>query len=237
MIVIDDREVTQHPTIPKLLDLPDIKIVRLDAADYSFLNSRDEPVGIERSEIGNLLQKLRSGELESQMGKCSEAYSSIILLVEGVYDEVQGFLAIHRQSERGYFRNHIYPHTKYDYTMASIIRLSEMGIEVIPSPNFECSMSVIRVIYQQRTKPEEEHQLFRRIRPINIPVKLSSNPTVPKVLALGRRMPEKVAIRLVNKYGSIWNIIHTSDEELLQVEGIGRGLIQRLKQSIGKPEE
>lgn len=234
MIVIDDREVTQHPTIPKLLDLPDIKIVRLDAADYSFLNSRDEPVGIERSEIGNLLQKLRSGELESQMGKCSEAYSSIILLVEGVYDEVQGFLAIHRQSERGYFRNHIYPHTRYDYTMASIIRLSEMGIEVIPSPNFECSMVVVRTIYQQRTKPEDQHSMFKRIRPIRIPVKLSANPAVPRLMSLCPRLPEKTAIRLINKYESIWSILSTPDSELLGVEGMGKGLLDKLKRGVGK---
>ena len=129
----------------------------LEAADYAFLNHEGEPVGIERCEIGNLLQKLRSGELESQMAKCDEAYSSIILLVEGVYDSVQGFLAVHKESNRGYFRTHIYPHTQYDFTMASLVRLSDMGIEIMPSPNFACSMVVVRTIYQQRTKSEEEH--------------------------------------------------------------------------------
>jgi len=47
-------------------------------------------------------------------------------------------------------------------------------------------------------------------------------------------MPEKVAIRLVNKYGSIWNILHTEDSELLQVEGFGRGLLDKLKRGVGK---
>jgi len=198
MLTIDRREIAEHPDIPELIELP-FTVDTLEAGDYAFLNAHSEPTGIERCEIGNLLQKLRSGGLESQMLKCQANYNSIILLAEGVYDKVNGFLAIHKESERGYFRSHIFPHTRYDYTIASLIRLSEMGIEIISSPNFACSMIVVRTIYNQRTKPEEEHGLFKRIRPVRIPVKLSSNPAVPKLLALVGRMPEKVAIRLINK--------------------------------------
>ena len=233
MITIDRREIAQHSDIPDLIDIPFV-VDTLDGGDFAFLNYKDEPVGIERCEVGNLVQKLRSGELESQMVKCQANYSSIILLTEGVYDSVQGFLSIHKEGQRGYFRSHIYPHTRYDYTMASLIRLSDMGIEIIHSPNFGCSMVVVRTIYNQRTKPEEEHSLFKKIRPIKIPVKLSSNPTVPKLMTLANRMPEKVAIRLVNKYGSIWNILNTEDSELLQVEGFGKGLLNKLKRGVGK---
>lgn len=233
MITIDRREIQEHQDIPELIELPFV-IDTLDAGDYAFLDHNDEPVGIERSEIGNLLQKLRSGELESQMLKCQANYSKIILLVEGVYDKVNGFLAVHKESNRGYFRSHIYPHTQYDYTMALLIRLSEMGIEIIPSPNFACSMVVVRTIYQQRTKPEEEHSLFKKIRPIRIPVKLSSNPAVPRLMALCPRLPEKVAIRLINRYDSIWSILNTAERELLETEGMGRGLLNKLKKGVGK---
>lgn len=234
MLTIDRREITEHPDIPDLIELP-FTVDTLDAGDYAFLDCNSQPVGIERCEIGNLVQKLRSGELESQMTKCDEAYSSIILLTEGVYDSVQGFLSVHGESGRGYFRKHIYPHTRYDYPIAELVNLSDMGVELIHSPNFACSMIVVRTIYNQRTKPEAERSLFRKIRAINIPVKLSSNPAVPKLLSLGGRMPEKVAIRLINRYENIWNIVHTPDEELLQIEGLGKGLLQKLKEGIGKP--
>lgn len=233
MITIDRREITQHPDIPDLIELPFVEDT-LDSGDYAFLNYNNEPVGIERCEVGNLIQKLRSGELESQMLKCQANYSSIILLTEGVYDSVQGFLSVHKEGQRGYFRSHIYPHTRYDYTMASLIRLSDMGIEIVHSPNFGCSMVVVRTIYNQRTKPEEEHSLFKRIRPIKIPVKLSANPAVPKLMALCPRLPEKTAIRLINKYSSIWNILSTPDSELLGVEGMGKGLLAKLKEGVGK---
>ena len=36
MLVIDDREMTQHPEIPSLLSIP-IRVIRLEAADYSFV--------------------------------------------------------------------------------------------------------------------------------------------------------------------------------------------------------
>ena len=233
MLTIDRREIQEHSDIPYLIEVP-FTVATLEAGDYAFLDHNDEPTGIERSEIGNLLQKLRSGELESQMLKCADNYSSVILLTEGVYDQVSGYLAVHKESSRGYFRTHIYPHTRYDYTMSLLVRLSEMGIEIIHSPNFACSMLLIKAIYEQRTKPEEEHHLFKKIRQVRLPVKLSSNPAVPKLLALCPRLPEKTAIRLINKYESIWRVLNTDDSELLEIEGFGRGLLNKLKEGIGK---
>lgn len=233
MITVDSREAQQHPEIPDLLDIP-VFIDLLPAADFAFVDRDMEPTGIERSEIGNLVMKLRSGELESQMLKCQENYSSIILLAEGVYDRLDNLLAIYKKGNNGYFRSHVYPNTRYNDIMAMMVRLSEMGIEVIPSPNFECSMELVKVIYHQRTKPEEEHRLFKSVRKINIPVKLSNNPAVPKLMSLTKRFPEKVSIRLINKFGSIWNVIHAKDEELLEVDGFGKGLLQKLKEGIGK---
>lgn len=236
MITVDDREMFQHPDIPELIGVP-TTVQRLDAADFAFLDRNTEPVGIERSEIKNLMQKLRSGELEQQLVKCDAHYNTVILLVEGVYDQVSNFLAIYRQTNSGYYRARIYPNTRYDYTMALLIRLSELGIEIIQTPNFECSMMVVKSIYDQRTKPEEQHSLFKRIRPIRLPVKLSSNPAVPKLLALCNRMPEKVAIRLINRYGTIWNVLHAVDKNILETDGMGKGLLTKLKLGVGKEGE
>lgn len=233
MITVDRREVTEHEEILDLLTIP-YMVDTLDAADFAFLDRDSEAEGIERSEIGNLVQKLRSGELEEQLYKCRDSYAHVILLAEGVYDKVDGLLTVNKHSSRGYFRTHIYPHTRYSDIMAMIVRLSEMGVEVIPSPNFECSIATIEAIYHQRTKPEEEHHLFKRIRPINMPTKLSSNPAVPRLMALASRMPEKVAIKLIEKYGTIWNILNTPDDELLEIGGLGSGLLMKLKQGVGK---
>jgi ERCC4-type nuclease len=236
MIKIDDREVVQHPDLPERLQLPS-SVERLRAADLAFLDRDMGTVGVERSEIGNFVQKLRDGELESQMYKCQEEYNSIILLLEGVYDNVGGLLAIHKPGNRGYFRNKVYSNTFYHHIMAAEIRLSEMGIEVIHSPNYDCTVDIIRTLYHQRTKPEEQHSLFKRTRAINLPVKLTANPAVPRLMALVPRLSEKVAIRLMNEYGTIWDILHKEDKELLRIEGMGKGLIQKIKEGVGKPDE
>lgn len=233
MLLIDRREVQEHPDIPSKIDIPHI-IDTLYAGDYAFLDARQEPLGIERCEIGNYIQKLRSGELESQMNRCDESYMSIILLIEGVFDSVDGFLATYRLGRRGYFRTHIYPHTRFESVMSSLIRMSELGIEVIFSPNFDSTLDLVKAIYVQRTKPEEEHSLFKRVRAIKIPVKLTNNPSVPRLMALCPRLPEKTAIRLINRFDTIWNVLNTSDEEILKVEGMGKGLLTTLKGGVGK---
>lgn len=239
---VDDREVKEHIEHKRITDEQelstmlglDINVERMDGADYAFLDAKDNPIGIERCEIGNFIQKLRSGELESQLTKCEEMYSILYLLIEGVFDSTGGFLSTHKQYKDGYYRTHIFPNTRYDFILSTLIRLEFMGISIIYSPNFDCSMQVVKAIYNQRMKTDDQHTLFKKIRSIKIPVKMSDNPAVPKLMALGKRFPEKVAIRLISKFGSIWAILNASDKELLEVEGMGKGLLASLKEGVGK---
>lgn len=233
MLIVDDREITQHPEIPQVIGLP-VTIQRLESSDYCFLDRNNEPTGIERCEIGNLVQKLISGELEAQLERCQENYQHIILLVEGVYDKVEDLLAVHKGSGKGYFRVRVFPHTRYDYIKALEIRLQELGIEYIDTANFDCSMTTIRVIYNQRTKPEEEHTLFKKSRVPKLPTKYTKNPAVPRLMSLCPRLQEKSAIQLIDKFGSIWSILNKDPKELMVIPGVGKILVRRLFDSVGK---
>lgn len=233
MLTIDRRELQQHREIKTLITIPHT-IKTLEAGDFAFLDWDNQPVGIERAEITDLIGKLRSGRLEEQMTRCARDYNTVVLLVEGVYDNVDGLLAIYRKRGKHYYMRGVFSGVRYTYVAATLIRLAEMGIEVIHSANFEDSMTLVQALYNQRTTPPANHSLFKRIRPVNIPVKLSDNPAVPKLLALCPRMPEKVAIRLLDKYGSIWNILSTPNKELLGVEGMGKGLLEKLHTGVGK---
>jgi ERCC4-type nuclease len=206
----------------------------LETSDYAFLDRDNNAVGIERCEINNFVQKLASGELEAQMYRCASEFSTTVLLIEGIYNHTSGFLTTFREGDRGYFRNRISPHLRYDAVLASMLRLSEFGIELVHTPNFNCSMIAVSLLYIQRTESTDLSMLFRKIRTVKLPVKLSSNPAVPKLMALGSRVPEKVAIELIGKYGSIWNVLHTPDEELLQIKGFGKGLLESIKKGVGK---
>ena len=240
MITVDDREekeANEHHevSIPDIIGI-NCRVERLDSGDYAFLDFYQEPVGIERCEVSNLVQKLRSGELEDQLYRCQDSYSSVILLKEGVYDEVNGLLATHKKGNRGYYRDFVYPHTQFELIKAAEIRLSEMGIEVIDSPNFPCSISIVKLIHDLRTKPEKDRTLFKKIRTIHLPVKLSANPAVPKLMGLIPHLSEKAAIGLIYKYDTIWGVLNAPDKELLKVDGVGKGMIRNLRKSIGKGE-
>ena len=234
-ITVDDREVTEHPDIPTMLKTP-VVVQRLEAADYAFLDRNNQPIGIERCEIGNLMQKIRNGELESQLVKCDENYSTVILLTEGVFDSMSGLIAHYRKTRNGnaYYRNRIETSFRLAEVQSLLVRLSELGIENVWTPNFDCSMAMVDTIFKQRTKPEEDHTMFRKVRKVTIPTKLSANPAVPMLLGLCPRMPDKVAIELIYQYGSIWNILNQPDTALLAVKGMGKGLVEKLKKGIGK---
>jgi ERCC4-type nuclease len=236
-ITVDDREVTQHPDIPTLLKTPVI-VTRLDSADYAFLDRNNDPVGIERCEIGNLMQKIRNGELESQLTRCAESYSTVILLTEGVYDGMDGLVAHYHKTRTGtaYYRSRIEPFFKMAEVNGVLMRLAELGIENVATPNFDCSMGIIDTIFKQRTKPEEAHTMFKKLRHFSVPSKISNNPAVPMLLALCPRMPEKVAVRLIYKYDTIWDILQASIADLKAVEGMGATLIDRLHKGVGKHE-
>jgi len=233
MIVVDRREMGEHPDIPGLLSLQ-IRVETLDSADYAFLTT-EGALGIERCEIQNFIQKLRSGELEDQLVRCADQYQTVFVLIEGVFDQVSGYISNYRKDEnRGsYWRTRIDPSVRYAEVASALVRLSQLGFEVIQTANFEVSMLAIKAIYEQRTKTEEEHHMFKSSRSPKVPSRLTNNPKVPMLMALCPRLPEKTAIRLINKYETLFNIMFAEEEELLQVEGFGRTLLRRLKDNFG----
>jgi ERCC4-type nuclease len=207
----------------------------LNCADYMFMDRDYQLIGIERCETGNFVEKLRSGELEKQMERCTATYQTTVLLLEGVYGATgDGLLATYRNHTKGYFMSHIYPFTRMDTIMAAIIRMSEYGIEILQTPSLEISATLIRLIHNQRTEAEELATLFKKIRAIRMPVKYTKDPAVPRLMALCPRLGEKVAISLISKYNSIWEVLHQTDTELLQTEGFGKGLLESFKKATGK---
>jgi ERCC4-type nuclease len=244
MLSIDDRENTQHPDIEQLLnegvkpqDIIPVNIARMDSADYGFLDKLTLSTGIERCEIGNFVQKMRDGELESQLIRCSEQYHNVILLIEGVFTSFNGLLATYRGGENGFYRSKIYPSVRYNSVMSLLIRLSELGIEVLQTSNFRDTIATIRILYEQRRKEEPEHSFFIKTRAIHIPTKLTKNPAVPRLMALCPRLSETTAIQLINTYGSIWGIVTSPEKDVLRTDGMGKTLLKRLKENIGVDNE
>lgn len=234
MLFIDSREVVEHPEIPSLIGL-EHSIILMPAADYAFFDYQNMVVGIERSGIANLIGKLKNKELERQLRHCKELYQSIILIVEGIYvPDKTGKLAIFREAGDFYRKTFTYKRVSYKYVKAVEVDLSRMGVEIFHSPSLDCTMQIVKLIYENRTKKPDDHKLFTSMREVALPCKISANPAVPKLLTLVPRLSEKSAVLLLHKYNTIWNILHAPDEELMRIEGVGKGAVKNLRESIGK---
>lgn len=241
MITVDDREVTEHPDIPTML--PGCQVQRQET-DYMFLTVSSEVCGVERSEVGNLIQKIVSGELERQVRLASEVCNLFYLLPEGVWDEEAGkvisyrkklvYLPAHNRREYAYILSHRYDSYQYDSLASLLIRLEQMGVRLLPaSPNFMCSIRIIRLLETKLTEPPEARTLFRKVQSVLLPTKLTKNPAVPRLIALCPRLSEKTAVMLINKYETILNIVNAPESDVLRVDGMGATLLRRLKDNIG----
>jgi len=238
MIIVDDREMLQHPDIPSFLEGVPLEVQRLEGGDFAFINIDGDPIAIERSEIGNLRQKLHTGELEAQLRKCADMYSRVYLIVEGVFDATSGLVAVHKhRRDAYYYRAHIYPNTRYDYIASVLVRLSMIGVIILSAPNLECTLHFVRAIYSQENKTEEEHTLFKKNRVLRMPSKITNNPAIPRLMGLCDRMPEKTALRLINKFGSVWGVLNASDKELQETDGVGKTLVKKLRRGVGQCED
>ena len=241
MIVVDDREHTQHPEIDTLL--PGCNIDRLDAGDFAFLDYNADPVGIERCEVSNLMQKLEDGELESQLRTAEDLYKKFYLLTEGVWDKdkdgaVRSFkyaeLKFKGKKLPAYIHYRRHGFFQYNRLISSIIRLEEMGLKILPTtPNFACSMELVKLLSIKLAEPPEAGKMFTSSRTMKIATKLTKNPAVPMLMHLCPRLPETVAIRLINEYGSIMGILMANPTD---VEGFGQTLQGRLRTNVGLTE-
>ncbi len=235
MLTIDRRENLKHPEFAKGLESAKIpvRVETLAEADFAFLNLSKEPIGIERMSVSNYVQKLMDGELEAQLRRCAESYFTTYVLIEGVYTPSKGRLVTHRSTRRGFYPTKTYDRISYNVVVSSLVRLASMGFVLLHTANPDATIYMVEAVYVHHHKREADHTLFAKLRPPKIPVKLSANPAVPKLLALCPRLNEKAAIRLINQYGTIWEILHRPDKELLEIEGFGKIALAKLKESIG----
>ena len=238
MITCDDREITQHPEIPTFL--PNCQIQRLVAGDYAFLDYKNDPVGIERCEVSNLMQKLESGELESQLRMAEELYTKFYLLTEGVWDKDKDgavrsykFVDMKLKGKKVPAYVHYRRHSFFQYNRltSAIVRLEEMGLKILPtSPNFACSMELIKLLATKLAEPPEASKMFTSSRTMKLPTKLTKNPAVPMLMSLCPRLPETVAIKLIAEYGNIIGVLIAKD---IKVDGFGKVLQERLRENVG----
>jgi ERCC4-related helicase len=194
-IIVDHRE--YRSTVTRFLSTKDILITpqQLDVGDY-VLSTR---IGVERKNVDDYLSSLLEGKLFHQMKQLRDSYSRPILIIEG-----EGLLT----------RRNI-GHTAIFGSIVSII--VDYGISIITTKNPHETADFLYVIAKREQLDHKKDVAIRGEKwsmslPEHQQFMIEGLPNISVVLAK----------RLLHHFGSIYAIVNATEEELCQIQGIGK---------------
>ncbi len=196
-IVVDHREYRSN--VVKNLAVKGIFIEpqQLDIGDY-VLSSR---IGVERKNVDDFLESLINGKLFKQIAQLREAYSRPVLILEG-----ENLL-----TKRNINHNAIFG------SLASIS--VDFGIPVLTTKNALETADLLHVIAKREQREDKKAVAVRGEKTaMSLPERqqflIEGLPNVSAVIAR----------RLLAHFGSIRDIANASEEELMQVKGVGKNI-------------
>ncbi|MFZ5501008.1 MAG: hypothetical protein ACOY58_03740, partial [Candidatus Micrarchaeota archaeon] len=201
-------------------------------ADYLWQCQDGSEQEFERKTWHELLADLDS--IEEQLRKQMQSHPRIRhgLLVEGVALPVFSGVAVYRKTQKGY----MVPGQTYNRSLNAVYAwLYEVGkyMEVYFSPGLEATATMLCRFYLADQK--EEHTTFRRHLKV---ANWHPNEQVRRLMGVsqGVKIGETKAQGLIAKYGTVWNVLRASPEQLTLVEGIGMKLARDLLRAVGRPD-
>jgi len=196
-IIVDNREYRSN--VIRFLSGKDIEIEsqQLDVGDY-VLSSR---IGVERKKVDDFLNSLIEGKLFFQMRKLRDAYSRPVLILEG-----EGLLTKRNISHNAIFGS-----------LVSII--VDFGIPIITTKSPHETADLLFVMANREQKQSNKEIAIRGEKwSMSIPEHqqfiIEGLPNVSAILAK----------RLLQKFGSIKDIVNASEQNLCSVQGIGKNI-------------
>jgi ERCC4-related helicase len=194
-IIVDHRE--SRSPVMRCLSQKDVVVdpEQLDIGDY-VLSSR---IGVERKTVDDFLNSLIEGKLFAQMKNLRTAYSRPLLIVEG-----EGLLTKRNISHNAIFGSFV-----------SII--VDFGIPIITTHSAQETADFLTVMAQREQKSGEKVVAIRGEKPTRSISEqqqflVEGFPNVSSILAQ----------RLLQHFGSIRALANASEEDLCQVQGIGK---------------
>ena len=200
-------------------------------ADY-FWNACDlHTIQVERKQNGELLGSLDA--VESQLRRQYGAADENILLVEGfIIPAPQGCATIKRSKDGRFFIIDRTWDCSYSGLISWFYQLDKSGITLYNSASLQSSAAILAALYRNSLKPE--HTTLTRYIKSKIYLE-DHNPHVLSLMGIeGANLGEKRAKALIDKFGTLWEVLSREESELCQVEGIGPGLARGLLKSIGR---
>ena len=203
-IVVDERE--RKSGIPKLLRAigVNVEVKTLPIGDYIVSH---ETV-VERKSIHDFISSIFDGRLFDQCNRLKEHFKFPIILLEGNVDEIES----------------ITENPLVFYGALSTIAV-DFKIPVIPTPN--ASHTAKLLISLSSRKESIKGPLLKKIK--------KSNDTQKQQLIVLCSLPgigEKIAIRMLEKFGTPLKALSSSTKDLAKIPGLGESRAKKIKKML-----
>jgi len=204
-IIVDHREYRSPVAKNLTLKEANVEAQQLDTGDY-ILSTR---IGVERKTVEDYLGSMIEGKLFKQAAKLREAYPRPILIIEG-----EGLL-----TKRNISHNAIYG------SIVSII--VDFGIPVITTKNPMETANLLYIIAAREQRDEK--------KPVATRGEKTPMSTREKQQFIVEGLPNISAVlakRLLEHFGSIKDIVNASEEELKEIQGIGKNIATEIQEIL-----
>jgi Fanconi anemia group M protein len=202
LILADHRE-KDNRIVKELIGLGvEVKTAQLESADYVLSGK----VGVELKKVPDFVSSIIDGRLLEQMKQLKNNFPKSVLIIEGEED-IYSIRKVHANSIRG--------------MLSSIVLDYKVPILYTKNP---LDTAYLLAIMAKREQGKEEDYASPVFKPKTLAEQqefiISSLPNIGI----------KTAKLLLERFGSIRNLINSSKEDLLKIEGIGEKTAEKLRE-------
>jgi len=196
-IIVDYREYRSNVVRHLTLKGVYIEPQQLAIGDY-VLSSR---IGVERKNVDDFLESLINGKLFKQINQLRSTYSRPLLIIEG-----ENLLTKRNISHNAIFGS-----------LASIS--VDYGIPVLTTKDGFETADLLKVIAKREQREEKKEVAIRGEKP-----QMSIKERQQFIIEGLPNVSSVIAKRLLSHFGSVRQIINASEQQLLEIRGIGKNI-------------
>ena len=196
-IVVDHREYRSNVVRNLAYKGTFVEPQQLDVGDY-VLSSR---IGVERKNVDDFLASLIEGKIFKQMAQLRDAYSRPVLILEG-----ENLLTKRNISHNAIFGS-----------LASIT--VDFGIPILATKDASETADLLKVIAQREQREDKKAVAVRGEKTL-----MSLRERQQFIVEGLPNVSAVIAKRLLSYFGSVKDIANATEEELLEVKGVGKNI-------------
>lgn len=244
MLYVDDREPRPNVKYPNRQDMVQLldclgvpaKFERLQVGDYRWYDSLGDLIIVTRK-ASDLLQSVFDGHFQTELNQCCKMVDSygggkVIALMEGPWAVTDEGVAWFRGDGYGGFQMDRPHATRHEMVPGIELSLQLDNIMVMHSCSVWETAVTLSVLYKRSQNGWPSTMTRGRRLP---PLHRTTDQRIARLMALVDRLPEKVALKLIQQFGTITVVVGLADEnpnELLKVPGFGPTYLRKLQEAI-----